>query len=138
MCLSRFSCALLAFVLMLTPVLLAQEEPRQLAEAGYRIAGGDTIQITVWMNSENTRVVLVNREGNINLPIGHKLKVSGMTSAELARLIHDKLEGTVRNPQVTVRVVRRLSEPLTPPLPGVRSKPKVPPSPELRQKCCVS
>src|SRR5580658_4154940 len=74
----------------------------QVEAAAYRIAAGDTIQIAVWMQPKYTRVVRVDGDGNINLPTVHNLKVSGLTAADLTKLLYEKLEDTVSNPQVTV------------------------------------
>jgi protein involved in polysaccharide export with SLBB domain len=91
----------------------------QVDAPAYRIGAGDTIQIAVWMEPEYTRVLRVDADGNINLT-AHHLKVLGMTAADLTNLIYDKLPHKVSNPQVTVRVTPRLSEPSTSPGARVR------------------
>jgi protein involved in polysaccharide export with SLBB domain len=88
----------------------------------YRIAAGDTIQITVWMEPGYTSVVRVE-DGNIDLPAAHNLKVLGLSAADLTNLLYDKLRNKVSNPRVWVRVTPRVSEPSTPPASRVRLLP---------------
>jgi len=107
---SAFSCGV---------ALNAQEKPRSIAPAvDYRIAPGDVIQISVWEHPEVTRVVGVNRDGNITLPLANTLKVSGLSAMNVAGLLRSKLRPTIPNPQVTVTVTpHNLSTPLPPLLP---------------------
>ncbi len=72
----------------------------------YRVSAGDSIEIWVRDHPEVTRTVLVKRDGTITLPLFNDLKVTGLSSTDLTKLIRDKLEPFIPKPQVTVNVVR--------------------------------
>ncbi|MGB7730568.1 MAG: polysaccharide biosynthesis/export family protein [Candidatus Acidiferrum sp.] len=88
--------------------VIAQEKQGSTAPVAgtYRISAGDSIQISVWDHPEVTRTVLVKRDGTITLPLFNDLKVTGLSSTDLTKLIRDKLEPFIPKPQVTVNVVR--------------------------------
>jgi hypothetical protein len=135
----RFGATLLMSTFFCGVALNAQEKPRSTAPAvDYRIAPGDVIQISVWEHQEVTRVVRVNRDGNITLPLANTLKVSGLSAMNVAELLRSKLKPTIPNPQVTVIVTpRNISTPL--PLlllPSPQHSPQYRDTPS--PKCCVA
>lgn len=124
------------FTISCGEALSAQEEQQSISAAvdTYRIDIGDVIQISVWEHPEVSRVVGVNRKGNITLPLVHVVKVSGLSAMDLASLLRHKLERIIPKPQVTVSIgmSRRVLSPRFPP--ELRDSP----SPERRQDCCVA
>jgi|SRR5271165_3933432 len=116
--------------------LSAQEKQDSIPAAvdSYRIGVGDVIQISVWEHPEVSRVVGVNRKGNITLPLVHVVKVSGLSAMDLASLLRHKLERVIPNPQITVSIAMTRPTPSPKPPPQLRDSP----SPELRQDCCVA
>ncbi len=119
--------------------LNAQEKPEPASPGEYRIVAGDIIQIDVWREPDISRIIQVNRDRDIHLPLIDDVKASGLSAMQLADLIRPKLEGKLANPQVTVAV--RATHNGTN-LPSGSSAPVIHPrpplSPELRQKCCVA
>jgi len=115
--------------------LSAQEKPVTAAAAlEYRIHFGDVIKLDVWKQPEITRTVPVDREGNINLPLIHNVKVAGLTAMELASLIRQKLLGLIPSPQVTVTIAEMSDPSALPPQPlgAPAIRPLNPPSYQLR------
>jgi protein involved in polysaccharide export with SLBB domain len=67
-----FGATILMCALSCGLALNAQEKPHSIAPAvDYRIGPGDVIQISVWEHPEVNRVVGVNREGSITLPLAN-------------------------------------------------------------------
>jgi len=116
-------------------VVAAQEKPKAVDSAQYRIAAGDVLHIDVWKQPEITRAIPVQLDGTIRLPLVDEVKVSGLTAMELAGLLRDRLLRFLENPQVTVTVVRmrRTFAPATPILPRKAPQMDAPPA-----KCCVA
>ncbi len=48
---------------------------------------------------------IVDRDGNINMPVLGKVHVLGMTTAEVEQAIHDRVAQTVRDPYVNVQLL---------------------------------
>ena len=70
----------------------------------YRIGSEDVIHIDVWGNTELTRDATVRPDGKISLPLIQDIQAAGLTSAELADRIHQKLLAYVKDPAVSVMV----------------------------------
>jgi hypothetical protein len=131
-----FGATLLMCAISCGEALSAQEKQHSITGAvdTYRIGVGDVIQISVWEHPEVSRVVEVNRKGNITLPLVHVVKASGLSASDLANLLRHKLERIIPNPQVTVLIGMTRPTPSPQPAPQLRDSP----SPELRQDCCVA
>jgi len=80
------------------------------AGTGYRIGQEDVLHVSVWENEELTRDVVVRPDGKISLPLIQDIQAEGMTSEELADLIHQKLLPFLKNPAVTV-IVKEVNAP---------------------------
>jgi hypothetical protein len=142
-----FAATLLTCAVSSGEVLNAQEKHPVSATAAreYLIHAGDVIKLDVWKQPEITRTVPVDRKGNINLPLIHNVKASGLTAMELAGLIRQKLVGLIPSPQVTVTIAE-ISDPSSQPLqaPAIRSlhppsyQLRDVPSPEFLQNRCVA
>ena len=70
----------------------------------YRIGPEDVLHISVWGNEELTRDATVRPDGKISLPLIQDVKAEGLTAAELSEVIHQKLLGYVKDPNVAVIV----------------------------------
>jgi protein involved in polysaccharide export with SLBB domain len=86
--------------------LSAQEKQQTTAPSAraYRVRVGDQIRIEVYQHSELSKIVIVDRKGNITLPSVHVVKVSDISITDLLDLVKRKLQPVVSNPQVTVIV----------------------------------
>lgn len=119
--------------LFFSQALSAQETPQPTPPPDYRIHIGDVLQISVHHHPELSRRVVVDGGGNrivtakgvkaSALPAIDKLlfdlQVGGLTTMDVAKLIHAKLESKIPAPQVTVTVVQRTMWPAPPsPLPS--------------------
>ena len=73
---------------------------------GYRIEPGDTIEIQYTFHPEMKQEELVRVDGKISARLIGELPVVGMTTAELERRLAALTSDRLRDPDVTVRVVR--------------------------------
>jgi len=73
-------------------------------ESLYRIGPEDVLHISVWGNEELTRDATVRPDGKISLPLLQDIQAEGLTAAELSEVIHQKLMGYVKDPDVAVIV----------------------------------
>jgi len=72
----------------------------------YRIGPEDVLHISVWGNEELTRDAIVRPDGKISLPLLQDIQAEGLTAAELSEVIHQKLLGYVKDPDVAVIVTQ--------------------------------
>lgn len=105
---------------ILLPVLLAAlvqsaaaaepilEAPAKGAEVGsnYIIGPGDTLQVYVWRNPEQTVTIPVRPDGKITTPLVEDMVAVGKTPTELARDVEKVLAEYVLSPQVNVIVTQ--------------------------------
>ncbi|MDH5648666.1 MAG: polysaccharide biosynthesis/export family protein [Gammaproteobacteria bacterium] len=68
----------------------------------YKIGADDVLQINVWRNPELTTTVPVRPDGKISLPLVGDVVVGGLSPADVARNIENKLKIFIRTPQVSV------------------------------------
>ena len=79
----------------------------------YRIGGNDVLSITVYEESDLSREsIRVTRDGSLNFPLIGKLDVTGMTTAQVEKLIADQLtrQQYLIDPHVSVMVKDYLSK----------------------------
>lgn len=80
----------------------------------YLIGPFDSISIEVFGIPELNRSAQVDSEGRISMSLLGSLQVAGLSPAELARLVEDRMRAAhVRDPQVTVNVTGSLSQTVT-------------------------
>lgn len=73
-------------------------------DEAYVIGTEDELQVSVWHEPELSVQVVVRPDGMITMPLIDDLKVAGMTTKQLQKLITDKLKAYVTEPQVTIIV----------------------------------
>jgi len=70
---------------------------------GYRIGAGDVLQIVVWKEPEaSVPEAVVRADGKISVPLIQEVEAAGLTTAELEKLLVQRLEKYVVGPAVTV------------------------------------
>lgn len=74
--------------------------------AGYPLGPEDTIEINVWTHGDLTRTVTVRPDGRVSFPPIGEVRAEGLSPLELARTIRSMLQQYVKNPVVTVVVVK--------------------------------
>jgi polysaccharide export outer membrane protein len=89
---------------MIVAVLAVHAAPPQgLAEENYAVGPGDVLNIKVWDHEDLDRSVEVSEEGAFTFPFIGKVKVSGMTTFKIEKLLEQKLaDGYLVAPQVNI------------------------------------
>jgi polysaccharide biosynthesis/export protein len=79
---------------------------------GYQVGAQDVLEVAVFDEPDLSRTVTVDLDGGIHLPLVERVAVAGLTTAEIARRIEDRLrEGQfLVHPHVTVRVTEFKSQ----------------------------
>lgn len=73
--------------------------------APYQLASGDRLRIIVFGQDNLSNSYSVDGAGNIALPLVGLVRAQGLTTAQLARLVEDRLrQGFLRDPSVSVEV----------------------------------
>jgi polysaccharide biosynthesis/export protein len=79
---------------------------RDLADRSqFAIGVADVIRINVWKNTDLSETLTVDPDGFVSLPLIGDLRVAGMNTNELGKLLTAKYASYVVTPQVTVSVV---------------------------------
>ncbi|HHV55033.1 MAG TPA: hypothetical protein GXX55_06275, partial [Firmicutes bacterium] len=86
--------------------LLPPTLPLSMAGEEYRLGPGDVIRVVVYGQPDLTTDLLVGPDGTVGYPLLGKLAVSSKTTSEVAGEIRQGLTRYVKEPQVTVAVVR--------------------------------
>lgn len=71
----------------------------------YRVGPEDVLRISVWGNKELTLDLVVRPDGKISVPLIQDIQAEGLTAAELADLIQQRLLGYIKEPHVSVIVL---------------------------------
>ncbi|MGD9925162.1 MAG: polysaccharide biosynthesis/export family protein, partial [Pseudorhodoplanes sp.] len=80
------------------PVLAGHDAP-------YQLDAGDRLRVQVFGQEGLTNSYIVDAAGNISLTLIGSVPVRGLTTAQVARVISDRLRaGYIRNPHVSVEV----------------------------------
>lgn len=72
----------------------------------YRLGPGDVLEITVWEDERLNRKVVIPPDGVLSYPFAGDIKVSGLTVAELRKILKQRLNEYIQNPTVTVMLVQ--------------------------------
>ena len=80
------------------------EEPAPEPINGFPIGVGDELKITVWKNDDLNRIIRVSPTGVIFYPLVGEIKVSGIGTENLRKLITEGLSSYLMSPQVNVDI----------------------------------
>ncbi|MDH5388268.1 MAG: polysaccharide biosynthesis/export family protein [Gammaproteobacteria bacterium] len=75
----------------------------------YVIGPGDLLSISVWKEEGLQKEVLVKPDGYITFPLVGDIKAGGIDTKMLTKMIVDKLNSYIPNPNVTVSVLQSTS-----------------------------
>lgn len=89
------------YVLAAVPLQAAKVKSEQ---AGYLIGAGDILDISVWKDPEQSRVVPVLPDGTISLPLIGTIQAEGKDVASLKNEIISKVSKFVADPVITLIV----------------------------------
>tara|TARA_R110001592_G_scaffold363375_1_gene686366 strand:- start:6858 stop:7466 length:609 start_codon:yes stop_codon:yes gene_type:complete len=70
----------------------------------YKLGIGDAVEVNVWRNPDLSVSVVVRPDGKISVPLAGDVEVDGVSTAELSKIIEERLTSYIRNPKVTVIV----------------------------------
>jgi polysaccharide biosynthesis/export protein len=99
---------ILALLLALPVVALAQDGADAQA---YRLGHGDELQLSVWQMPELDRVLTVDENGRITVPMIGEVAASGRSSSEVEREIVDRIQVYHRNiTRVSIEVTEYISK----------------------------
>lgn len=73
-------------------------------DPAYLIGAQDVLDISVWKEPDISRTVPVRPDGKISLPLVRDIQAAGLTPMQLERLVAEKLQKYVTDPQVSVIV----------------------------------
>lgn len=84
----------------------ASAEQKPSVDPAFVIGAEDVLFVRVHNENEPTGTQEVRPDGFISVPFAGEVKAAGLTPSQLADSIRDKLLTTMRNPQVTVQVLK--------------------------------
>jgi len=82
----------------------AAENSSLIVTSDYTIGPEDVLEITVWRNTDLSKVVAVRPDGRISLSLIGDVCAAGRTAPQLAEAIAEKLKEFKENPQVSIVV----------------------------------
>ncbi|HUN46105.1 MAG TPA: polysaccharide biosynthesis/export family protein [Stellaceae bacterium] len=83
------------------------EDPGVAVHGPVTLESGDRIRLTVWGQDQMTGEYLVEKDGNIAVPLAGRVQVANLTPPEAEKAVRDKLRnGLVVDPKVTVDVIQ--------------------------------
>lgn len=92
---------LIIVALLVCPPITAYSNQQE----NYKIGNEDVLDINVWQSPDLTKTAQVNSSGTISYPYIGDIKVEGMSTLEVEKLLKDKLsQGYVKDPQVSVSI----------------------------------
>ena len=75
------------------------------AESDYRLGGGDTLQITVFGESDLTGAYPVSASGGVDMPLIGSVRAAGLTVPQLQQQLAQRLDArAVKSPNVTISI----------------------------------
>jgi protein involved in polysaccharide export with SLBB domain len=74
----------------------------------YRMQAGDQLDIKFFYNPELNESITIRPDGRISLQLANEIMASGLTPAELTKLLKEKYSTELNNPEVTI-IVRTFS-----------------------------
>jgi polysaccharide export outer membrane protein len=116
----RLSLAQIALLVALVSAFPAQQEkktqaaPTPKTDENYVIGLQDVLSVFVWREPElSVREVAVTPDGKISLPLINEVQASGLTTKQLREQLAEKLKDFVASPNVSVVVLKSLSQSVT-------------------------
>ena len=102
----QFICLMICFCLLPACAPLQDVENYAGSPNGeqYRIGAGDVLDISVWKDEAQTKILVVLPDGAISLPLIGRVMAEGKTTAQLKEEITQKVSRFVPDPVVTVIV----------------------------------
>jgi len=93
------------------PSAEAPQEQKAAAAKEYVIGLEDVLAVSVWREPElSIKEVVVRPDGKITLPLINDIQASGLTADQLQERITERLKDFIASPNVTVVVVRIVSQ----------------------------
>ena len=126
---------------------IAEQTPHAAGSLPSRIHIGDVLQVSVYKHPELSRRITVDGDANHVLAIdGEKnpmpsaidgvlseMEVAGLTLADMATAVREKLKPMIATPQVTITVIETIMKPLPP---SDKASPQLRDTPAPVQKQC--
>jgi len=106
--LRNFFCIVFGLLGLLTACTgTEREDPGVAVHGPVTLESGDRIRLTVWGQDQMTGEYLVEKDGNIAVPLAGRVQVANLTPPEAEKAVRDKLRnGLVVDPKVTVDVIQ--------------------------------
>ena len=86
------------------PVPQQADKTSLIVTENYIIGPEDVLEITVWRNTDLSKVVTVRPDGKVSLPLIGDVEAVGKSAGQLAELIANRLKEYKENPQVSIVV----------------------------------
>jgi len=73
-------------------------------QAKYLLGPGDVLEVMVWKYEDLSRVIAVDSDGTVTVPLAGSVSAEGKTTSQVREAITQKLSKHITNPQVTIIV----------------------------------
>jgi polysaccharide export outer membrane protein len=83
---------------------LAVTQPAPAVPAGYKLRPGDTLQVSVWKETDLQAEVLIRPDGGMSFPLAGELQAADLTVAELTSMLETRIRKYIPDAVVTVAV----------------------------------
>ena len=87
----------------------ASTADNEISAMSYLIGPGDVLSISVWKEEGMELEVLVKPDGGITFPLAGEIKAGGLSTKALSDALVEKLKRYIPNPNVTVSVLKSVS-----------------------------
>lgn len=93
----------------LTVAASVESDNQSVVQSTYSIGPGDVLSISVWKEEGMHLEVLVRPDGEITFPLAGEITAGGLTTKALSDVLVDKLKKYIPHPNVTVTVLKSVS-----------------------------
>jgi len=94
-------------VFLAAPLLsFAEDQPKPIADALYKLSPGDVLEVSVWKEADLLKQVIIAPDGTISLPLVETIMAAGKTVTELKKIITEKLNSYIADPAVNVALIK--------------------------------
>lgn len=97
---------LIAALLLLLSIQVAQADEGAAGDKTYKIQPGDVLEVSVWKEEDLLKQVLVRPDGGMSYPLVGDVQAAGKSVAELQELITERLTKYIPDPVVTVATLK--------------------------------